>query len=71
MVWATRGHIDDLVRPTMFMSDEAKKFLVDVYSLNPWDILRQFESWACARPKSESFRAMLAYRNRCLQVGAL
>jgi hypothetical protein len=53
LVFVTRGHVDDTAPPTWFGSGDSMDFIRDVLELDPWDVTRQFEQWACARQKCE------------------
>ncbi|KAI0038699.1 hypothetical protein FA95DRAFT_1613183 [Auriscalpium vulgare] len=52
LMFMTRGHIEDSAQPGWYGSRDSFDFLADILHLNPWDIVIQFEQWACARSKA-------------------
>jgi hypothetical protein len=54
ITFVTRGHVDDMTLPGWFATGDSAFFLRDHLKLEPWDIVRLFEQWACSRQKSKS-----------------
>ncbi|KAJ7124032.1 hypothetical protein C8R43DRAFT_1135819 [Mycena crocata] len=49
LIFTTRGHLDDVSMPAFIESGNAAAFCIEVLKMSPYDILRLFEQWACAR----------------------
>ncbi|SJL09499.1 uncharacterized protein ARMOST_12877 [Armillaria ostoyae] len=45
----TRAHVDDVYVPDIFASSGAERFIWDVLHMDPLDLVRKFEQWACSR----------------------
>ncbi|KAH7917662.1 hypothetical protein BV22DRAFT_1025969 [Leucogyrophana mollusca] len=52
-IFGTRGHVNDSGDPTWYGSDNSMDFVEDVLQLEPDEICRLFEQWACAKNQSE------------------
>jgi hypothetical protein len=52
-VFVTWGHVDDANPPVWIDSEGAMDFFCETLDLDPWDVGRLFEQWACARGKGE------------------
>ncbi|KAH7904274.1 hypothetical protein BJ138DRAFT_1019348 [Hygrophoropsis aurantiaca] len=52
--FATRGHVNDTSEPTWHGTDNAMDFFEDVLDLEPDEVCRKFEQWACTRNESKS-----------------
>ncbi|KAH7922363.1 hypothetical protein BV22DRAFT_976567, partial [Leucogyrophana mollusca] len=52
-VFVTRSHVNDSIAPTWYATDNSADFFEDVLKLDPHDISRQFEQWACNQNESE------------------
>jgi hypothetical protein len=66
----SRGHIDDLSRSAWYATGDCAKFIQEELKIDPWDLARLFEHWACTQQKSESrmlcgFRSYLSIFRRC------
>ena len=61
VTFMTRGHVDDSVVPGWYATTGASHFFMDVLNLNPWDVVRLFEQWACARSSSQSCTPLLLH----------
>jgi len=57
-LFLTRSHVDDTAKPAWFGTAEADMFLREVLKKDPFDLMRLFEQWACARQKSELWMAI-------------
>jgi hypothetical protein len=54
IAFVTQGHIDDTATPEWLASGDSMDFLTELLGLDPWDVTRLFEQWACTQSKSES-----------------
>lgn len=49
----TCGHVNNTAEATWYGSDNSMDFLEDVLQLEPSEVCRLFEQWACSRHQSE------------------
>lgn len=52
---ATPGHVNDTYLCTYYGSDNAMEFLIDVLGLDPDEVCRKFQLWACSKEQSKSY----------------
>ncbi|KAK0231662.1 hypothetical protein EDD85DRAFT_793326 [Armillaria nabsnona] len=45
----TRAHVDDTFAPDIFASSGAEGFVREILRMDPLDLVRKFEQWACSR----------------------
>jgi hypothetical protein len=49
----TRGHVEDPIKGGWFATGDGEAFIREVLKMDPWDLTRKLEMWACTRQKSE------------------
>ncbi len=54
----TRAHVDDTFTPDIFASSGAEGFVWEILRMDPLDLVRKFEQWACSHALS-SFCVLL------------
>ena len=54
-----RGHVNDTAEATWYGSHNSMDFWEDVMQLDPDEICRLFEQWACSRHQSKSYLIQL------------
>ena len=54
-VFLTRGHVNDTAEATWYGSHNSMDFWEDVMQLDPDEICRLFEQWACSRHQSKHY----------------
>lgn len=47
------GHVNDTYLCTYYGSDDAMEFLIDVLGLDPDEVCKKFQLWACSKEQSE------------------
>lgn len=57
-VFITRGHVNDTAEATWYGSHNSMDFWEDVMQLDPDEICRLFEQWACSRHQSKSYEVL-------------
>jgi len=70
-LFLSRSHVDDAAKPTWFGTAECDNFLRETLYLDPLDVARLFEQWACARQKSMFHCLCLDVTPFILPTGAL
>ncbi|KAI0038358.1 hypothetical protein FA95DRAFT_1505777 [Auriscalpium vulgare] len=48
ILFVTRSSISDSIAPGWFATSDSVDFLNDILGLDPWDVTRKFELWACS-----------------------
>ena len=57
-VFITRRHVNDTAEATWYGSHNSMDFWEDVMQLDPDEICRLFEQWACSRHQSKSYQTL-------------
>ncbi|KAI6001412.1 hypothetical protein EDD15DRAFT_2158755 [Pisolithus albus] len=64
-LFATRGHVYDSSQPFWYGTDNIMDFWEDVMDLEPDEIIRKLEQWACMHRKSKQTSCMEGMQRMC------
>lgn len=59
ITFMTRSHVNDDAMPGWYATPGSVNFFTEALHLNPWDVMRQFEQWGCAKASSKSYHLQL------------
>ncbi|KAI5983703.1 hypothetical protein EDD15DRAFT_2178571 [Pisolithus albus] len=67
-LFATRGHVYDSSQPFWYGTDNIMDFWEDVMDLEPDEIVRKMEQWACMHGKSKETSCMEGMQRMCARI---